>query len=161
MTPYAKPRFITDPEIIRKILDRCKIIHLGMQEDGHVYVVPTNYGYTYEDGKLTFYSHGAMEGKKWDIIKKNPEICVETDTGFELVDSEDPCDYGNSYGSIIGTGMATIVEDLEEKKKILNNITRLNAGTVHDFSDAMVRHVNVLKVEVTEFTCKSGVMYQK
>ncbi len=54
MTPYAKPRFITDPEIIRKILDRCKIIHLGMQEDGHVYVVPTNYGYTYEDGKLTF-----------------------------------------------------------------------------------------------------------
>ena len=46
MTPYAKPRFITDPEIIRKILDRCKIIHLGMQEDGHVYVVPTNYGYT-------------------------------------------------------------------------------------------------------------------
>ena len=58
MTPYAKPRFITDPEIIRKILDRCKIIHLGMQEDGHVYVVPTNYGYTYEDGKLTFYSHG-------------------------------------------------------------------------------------------------------
>lgn len=161
MTPYAKPRFITDPEIIRKILDRCKIIHLGMQEDGHVYVVPTNYGYTYEDGKLTFYSHGAMEGKKWDIIKKNPEICVEIDTGFELVDSEDPCDYGNSYGSIIGTGMATIVEDLEEKKKILNNITRLNAGTVHDFSDAMVRHVNVLKVEVTEFTCKSGVMYEK
>ena len=34
---------------------------------------------------------------------------------------------------------------MEEKKKILNNITRLNAGTVHDFSDAMVRHVNVLK----------------
>lgn len=32
MTPYAKPRFITDPEIIRKILDRCKIIHLGMQK---------------------------------------------------------------------------------------------------------------------------------
>ena len=31
MTPYAKPRFITDPEIICKILDRCKIIHLGMQ----------------------------------------------------------------------------------------------------------------------------------
>ncbi len=25
MTPYAKPRFITDPEIIRKILDRCKM----------------------------------------------------------------------------------------------------------------------------------------
>lgn len=39
---------------------------------------------------------------------------MEIDTGFELVDSEDPCDYGNSYGSIIGTGMATIVEDLEE-----------------------------------------------
>ena len=118
MTPYAKPRFITDPEIIRKILDRCKIIHLGMQEDGHVYVVPTNYGYTYEDGKLTFYSHGAMEGKKWDIVKKNPEICVEIDTGFELVDSQDPCDYGNSYGSIIGTGLATIVEDLQEKKEM-------------------------------------------
>ena len=53
------------------------------------------------------------------------------------------------------------LEDLKEKKEILNNITRLNAGTVHEFSDAMVRHVNVLKVEVTEFTCKSGVMYQK
>ena len=66
----CKTKDLSLTRIIRKILDRCKIIHLGMQEDGRVYVVPTNYGYTYEDGKLTFYSHGAMEGKKWDIIKR-------------------------------------------------------------------------------------------
>ena len=46
-TPFAKRRFITDEKIIREVLEACKIIHIGIQDADGVYVVPTNYGYTY------------------------------------------------------------------------------------------------------------------
>ena len=49
-TPFANRRFITDEKIIREVLEACKIIHIGIQDGDGVYVVPTNYGYTYEDG---------------------------------------------------------------------------------------------------------------
>ena len=66
-TPFSKRRFITDEKIIREVLEACKIIHIGIQDGDGVYVVPTNYGYTYEDGELTFFTHGARSGRKWDL----------------------------------------------------------------------------------------------
>ena len=69
-----REREITDLEEIRSILDQCKILHLGLSDDGQPYVVPLNYGYTLENGALTFYVHGAVEGYKYEVIQKNPRI---------------------------------------------------------------------------------------
>ena len=51
-TPFSTRRFIEDPAIIKQVLDRCKIIHIGLQDTNRIYVVPTNYGYTYENGHI-------------------------------------------------------------------------------------------------------------
>ena len=65
---------ITDMEQILKILDTAKVLHLGLSDDGQPYVVPMNYGYTYENDKLTIYLHGATEGYKYEVLAKNPKI---------------------------------------------------------------------------------------
>lgn len=41
-------REVTEETEIRKVLDECKIVHLGFQDGGRVFVVPVNYGYSYE-----------------------------------------------------------------------------------------------------------------
>ena len=48
---------ITDIEEIRGILDRAQVLHLGLVDDGFPYIVPMNYGYEMEDGKLTVLAH--------------------------------------------------------------------------------------------------------
>ena len=46
---------VTDNAVIEKILATSKVLHLGLVDEGMPYVVPMNYGYKTEDGKLTFY----------------------------------------------------------------------------------------------------------
>ena len=65
---------VTDPEVIRDILDSSSYLHLGLVDDGMPYVVPMNYGYTLEEGKLVLYLHSATKGYKLDVIRKNP-VC--------------------------------------------------------------------------------------
>ncbi|MBR7165685.1 MAG: pyridoxamine 5'-phosphate oxidase family protein, partial [Clostridia bacterium] len=47
-----REREVTDPAAILGILDRAKIVHVGMVDEGEPYIVPMNYGYTMEEGKL-------------------------------------------------------------------------------------------------------------
>lgn len=42
-------RQIFDIDKILEILDKSKILHLGLVDGDEPYVVPMNYGYTYED----------------------------------------------------------------------------------------------------------------
>ena len=70
---------ITDENQIRHILDTAKVLHLGMAVDNEPYVVPMNYGYTMEYGKLTLYLHSAVTGKKLDMIRENDRVFFSID----------------------------------------------------------------------------------
>ena len=50
-----KKREITDPEILREILESCEVVRIGAMDEEGMFIVPMNYGYEYVDGKLTFY----------------------------------------------------------------------------------------------------------
>ena len=76
-----RDREITDNEKIKEIIKACDCCRLGLNDNGKVYIVPLNFGFTEENGNYTFYFHGARTGRKLDIIKQNN--CV----GFELVNS--------------------------------------------------------------------------
>ena len=65
---------ITDLTEITRILDTGKIVHMGLAVDNEPYVVPMNYGYTLEDGKLVLYLHSAVRGKKLDMIRENSKV---------------------------------------------------------------------------------------
>ena len=53
---------VTDPHQIRDILNKAKVLHLGLCVDNEPYVVPMNYGYIMEGETLVLYLHSAVQG---------------------------------------------------------------------------------------------------
>ena len=79
-----KDREVTDPGRIADVISRCACCRIGFCDGGEVYIVPLNFGYEIKDNACTFYFHGAKEGRKIDLIHKNPKVGFEMDTGHAV-----------------------------------------------------------------------------
>ena len=149
-----RERQITDEAQIMDILDKGKVLHLGLAVDNEPYVVPMNYGYTHEDGKLVIYLHSAVRGKKLDMIRTNPKVFFEIDCDLVPFESELPCQYGLAYSSVMGKGIARIVDDVEEKKKAMSILMKTQTGKDFTFEDRLVSIVAVIRIDVEAYTAK-------
>lgn len=148
-------REITDTAEIMKIIEKCDVCRLGLAENNIPYVVPLNYGYEYLDGKLILYFHAAKEGKKLDIISKNPFACFEVDCSHNLVEADDACEYTMEYESVIGNGKIYFCDEKSEKVKALKQLmNKYVKDKEFSFPDQMIDSVLVFKLEVDEFTGK-------
>ena len=145
---------ITDENQIRAILDTAKVVHLGLCVDNEPYVVPMNYGYTMIDGKLTVYLHCALQGKKLDMIRKNPKVFIEMDCDRQPFEGEKPCQYGLSYSSLMGRGTAHILEDVEEKMAAMTALMKTQTRKDFTFNEKLVSIVAVVRIDVEEYTAK-------
>jgi nitroimidazol reductase NimA-like FMN-containing flavoprotein (pyridoxamine 5'-phosphate oxidase superfamily) len=151
-----KDREVTGIEDMVGIIRECMVCRLGMADDGMPYVVPLNFGYEYRDGLLTLYFHGAREGKKIDILKKNSRVCFEMDTAHQLTRGERACEYGFKYASIIGFGTVEFVEEDAEKIRGLNLLMKHQTGEDREFeySEAELRAVAIYQLRAETFTGK-------
>lgn len=150
-----KEREVTDMNEIIKILDKCKILRLGLVDGDEPYIVPMNYGYTMEDGELTLYLHCAPVGRKLDIIRVNPKVFFEMDCDVIPLEGKMPCQYGTAYSSLMGSGRAEIVEDTERKKEMLSLFMKTQTGKDFEFTDKLVTIVSIIKIKVLDYTAKS------
>ena len=149
-----RERQVTDPQQIQAILDTAKVLRLGLAVDNEPYVVPMNYGYVMEAGKLTLYLHSAVRGKKLDMVQANPKVFFEMDCDLKPFEGRLPCQYGLSYSSIMGRGTACLVEDVEEKKKAMSVLMKTQTGKDFSFEDRLVGIVTVIRVDVAAYTAK-------
>lgn len=156
-----REREITDINQITAILDRAKVLHLGLVDGDEPYVVPMNYGYLMNDGKLTVYLHGARRGRKIDVIKANPKVFFEAVCGITPFEGDIACRYGIAYESVMAKGKAVIVEDVEEKKKAMSVLMKTQTGKDFEFEDKMVAFVSVIRIDVENFTAKYRPMPSK
>ncbi len=145
---------ITEPDQIARILDTAKVLHMGLAVDNEPYVVPMNYGYRLEDGKLTLYLHSAVQGKKLDMIRANPRVHFSIDCDRMPFEGRVPCQYGLVYSSVMGSGTATIVEDVEEKMQAMSILMKTQTGKDFSFNERLVSIVAVIRIDVTEYTAK-------
>ena len=149
-----RERQVTDPKKIIDIMDAGKVLHLGLAVNDEPYVVPMNYGYTMENGKLVLYLHSAVRGKKLDMIRANPKVFFEIDCDRVPFESELPCQYGLSYSSVMGKGIAHIVDDVEEKKKAMSILMKTQTNKDFTFEDRLVSVVAVIRIDVEAYTAK-------
>lgn len=145
---------ITEQAEILRILDESKILHLGLVDDGMPYVVPMNYGYTMENGKLTLYLHGATKGHKLDVIRKNPVCCFTMECGVQPFSGKIACKFGTSYYSLMGRGTAEILEDPAEKMDALSKFMYTQTGQDFTFNEKLVSVVSVIRIDVSAYTAK-------
>ena len=156
-----RERQITDPVQIGHILDTGKVLHLGLSVDDEPYVVPMNYGYTWEGDRLVLYLHSALRGKKLDMLRANPRVFFEIDCELTPFDGQVPCQYGLAYSSIMGRGTGRIVEDVEEKKKAMSVLMKTQTGKDFTFEDRLVSIVAVIRIDVSEYTAKHRPLPEK
>lgn len=156
-----REREVTDLNQIRAILDKSLVLHLGMVDGDEPYVVPMNYGYTLEDGKLTLYLHGATRGRKLEVLRANPKVFFSMECDVVPFEGPVPCRYGTTYASILGSGEAEIVENVEEKKEALSILMKTQTGRDFTFDDRMVSIVSVIRITVRDFTAKCRPMPER
>ena len=156
-----RERQVTDPKQIMAIFDKAKVLHLGLAVDNEPYVVPMNYGYTMEDGNLVIYLHSALQGKKLDMIRQNPNVFFEIDCDLQPFEGVKPCQYGMVYSSVMGKGVARIVEDVEEKKQAMMALMKTQTGKDFSFEDRWVSIVAVIRIDVESYTAKHRPMPEK
>ena len=96
---------IRDREMIKAILDLCKVINVGLHDEEYPYMYPTNYGYTFEDD-LVIYMHHAPTGHKLDLMAKNPKVCVTAYTFADhIINPRSPTKSKHDYRSVMAFGI--------------------------------------------------------
>lgn len=149
-------REITDSKIIEKFIAEEQIIRIAFYDEGEIYIVPVNYGYTCENGNYTFFFHGAKAGRKYDLAKAEPKVGFEMDGRYTLLEGEKACEYSATFRSVIGTGRLCLLSDREEKIRGLNAIMKQTTGkTEWAYEDAMLEAVAVFRLEVEKMSCKA------
>lgn len=150
-----KEREVKGIDGIEQIIRRCKTCHLAMVDNGAPYVVPLNFGYEVRDDSLTLYFHSAKEGRKIDILHRNPQVCFcISEEGEPVYTAQTPCNSGYYYASVIGGGDVEFVEDAQEKCDALSLLMRHQAGMEIQFTPEQAGAVCVFRLRPTEISGK-------
>ena len=150
-----REREVTDQTAILEILEKSKVVNIAMIDGDEPYLVPMNYGYTMEEGKLTLYVHGATMGRKLDVLRANPKVFIELDCDRMPFDGKVACQYGMVYSSVMGKGKAVILEDPKEKMDALTILMKTQTGKDFEFNERLVSIVSVIRIDVEEYTAKA------
>jgi len=145
-----KDKEITSESEIKAIIKKAGVCRLGMVNGNKPYIVPLCFGY--HDNNLYF--HGTLKGQRIDILRKNPNVCFEFDLITEPVESENPCDWGMKYQSVIGFGKAVFIDRLDEKHKALSIIMAQYSKRQFQFPENSLKITSVFKVEIESMTGK-------
>ena len=150
-----KDREIKDANCIAAFIAKEQILRIAFYDEGDIYIVPINYGYSYDE-QYTFYFHGAKAGRKYELAKKTPKVGFEIDGDYTLLTGEIACDFSATFQSVIGTGTLSVVENTEEKIKGLNAIMQQTTSKEEwDYSKEMLEAVAVFRLDVDKMSCKA------
>ncbi len=149
-----KDRQIDRIEDILKIVDKCKVCRIAMIDHKRPYIVPLNFGYSYKNGGLQLYFHSATEGRKLEVMKKNPCVCFEMDCCHEVVLNKVACKNGYLYESVIGEGNIIFIKDNLEKSEALNYIMKNQVKSQFKFEEKHLQAVEVYKLVVESISGK-------
>ena len=157
LTMHREKVRISDPELIRAILDRGNTAVLSFHDEPYPYIVPMNYGYEWKE-HLTFYFHMAIEGYRIQLIHNNPKVALNANEfldrqGYQLYRKEN-----HDYRSVSAFGTAYIISP-EQEEEYIHGMSVLcvhnNRKEIKRITTEMRTRLLVLKVVVDEVTAKS------
>lgn len=144
---------ITDPEVIKYVLNKSDICRLGLINKGLAYIVPMNFGY--EAGYIYF--HSAGEGTKINILKNNPKVSFEIDIDHRVIEGDSACNWSASYLSVIGNGDIEFIDDAVAKKSALNVIMKkYSGGSDWEFTGKVVDKTSIFRLSIKDMSCKGS-----
>lgn len=146
-------REITDYEEQLAVIRKCDVCRIALNDKEYPYLLPLNFGMNIEDGKVVFYFHGALEGRKYELIRENPKASFEMDCGHRLVTDDEKMSCTMEYESIIGQGVMEIVSE-EDRIKGLDILMKQYHQGDFAYNKTVVPQTNVFKLTVVSMTGK-------
>lgn len=151
-----KDREITDFDTIVRMIDECQILRLGLADGDFPYIVPVNFGFTVNGQKVSFYIHGAMAGRKYELLTRNSRCSFEMDVPLELDCVAERKEATMRYRSVMGKASVQFLEG-EEKRQAMDLIMARFAQTRDfEYSKAPLPRTAVVKLTVLEMTAKEN-----
>ncbi len=147
-----KEKQIHDPAVIESIIRRSLVCRLAMTDGSQPYVVPISFGFR----DRCLYFHSAGDGKKIELLRKNPKICFEFDCDLNLKKSDRPCRWSMKFKSVVGFGTVRFIEDPAQKKEALSVILAHYAGERFELPEEEMQRVTVFCVKIDQMTGKQS-----
>ena len=141
-----------DADWALEVMDKAPYITVGMTDgDGMPYSVPLSLARTDEK---TFYFHCATEGKKLDILREKPHVCLTAVSKCKPTVGPKDGSFTLEFKSAIAFGKAEIVADDNEKREALRAICqRFLPHHMDAFDAAVARSMSrtaVVRITLTE-----------
>ena len=151
-----REQLVTDKNEIKRILNTCLYLNLGLIDDGKPYVVPMNYGVDYgADDHMILYLHSARDSRKLHLVENNPNCAFSMECNVKPFEGKLACQYGMAFESIMGHGKISIIKDNQERAHALLKIMETQTGkSDFQFDDRMVSIVGIMRIDVEEYTAK-------
>ncbi len=145
---------VIDLNKIVEIFDNSPTLRLGLHDSPYPYVVPLSYGYDVSGDRIELYIHGALEGKKHDLISKNNFVCVEVDyfDGYGLTELSATA----NYSSIIAYGRIFLIVDEKERLDAISSICRHCGLDDLEVNSDLFKKVGMYKIVLDEVSAKSN-----
>ena len=151
-----KDREVTDFNTMISIIDECDIIRIGLADGDFPYIVPLNFAYTADENQqIRFYIHGAMAGRKYELMQKNLKCSFELDIPLEMDCIYEKKDVTMRYKSVMGTAEIRFL-DGEEKQSAIDNIimNRYDETRNFEYNKSVVSRTAVAELTVLDWTAK-------
>lgn len=147
---------VTDSAEIFDIIDRCSILHIGINDSPAPYIVPVNFGYTAGGGNITFYFHTAdADTRKTRLLARNPVVSFEAECDVEIIKRKSSCSCTTAYSSIMGIGKAEIIIGDESRREALDCIMFCNGFKgVPEYPEDVFKRAALYKITVSEISAK-------
>jgi uncharacterized protein len=146
-------RAITDAAELEAILRKAAVVTLAMVDDGRAYAVPMNFGYA--QGCL--YLHGAKDGRKMDLLRRNPLVSFSLYCDEEVVPGgAKGCRWTSRYRSVIGEGRVEMLEDEPSKRKAFDILLKHWGPGPFVYDESTIERTCVFRVVVTSMTGKKA-----
>lgn len=147
-------RAVYDRETVYEILDEGFLCHVGFVQNGQPFVIPTSYGR--KDASL--YIHGSAASRMLRQMKEGLPVCITVTLLDGLVLARSVFNHSMNYRSVVILGMATLVDDPEQKLEALHLLSEhILPGRWADSrqpNERELKQTSVLRVPIEEFSAK-------
>ncbi|MCR1994915.1 pyridoxamine 5'-phosphate oxidase family protein [Bifidobacterium animalis subsp. animalis] len=164
----ARPMRRADREVrsfeeIIDILRNCTEVRVAYQDAQGLTIVPVNFAFVYNNDdsshNLRLLMHSATQGRKIEAIHTSGNalpVAFEMDCDSLIYTGRTPCATSTAYRSIIGTGVASLLDDEHEKIDALKLLMKQRTDMHNvELLPRQVGKVTVWQIISTEFTAKA------
>lgn len=148
-----KDREVTEFAEIVKIMEKCDVCRLALHDKEYPYILPLNFGMEIKNNQVILYFHGALEGKKYQLMEQNNRASFEMDCEHRLVTREKEGSCTMEYESVIGRGILEYVPE-EEKLDALMCLMRHYHKEEFSFRKEVMPQTKVFRMIVQEMNGK-------